>query len=109
MSLFSHHLHYRKRTRPQDVTKQKDWKIRFFDRLVIFLGVFNVFATLPQVIEIWAGKDASGVSVYSWAYYTFFAFILLVYGFIHKETPIIATYLGSVILYAIITWGAIIY
>ena len=110
MSLYSHHIHFRKRVQRQSgAIEQVDSKKLFLDRLVVVLGVLNIFATLPQVLEIWLDKDASGVSVYSWAYYTFFASILLLYGFVHKEKPIIATYLGSVLLYAAITIGAIIY
>lgn len=66
-------------------------------------------ATLPQVYQIYSTQNAEGVSALSWGYYTLFYLILLTYGFVHKETPIILTYSLCVILFAMIFVGAIIY
>jgi len=80
-----------------------------FDKLVIVMGIANLFATLPQVLVIWTGKDASGVSSYSWGYYALFSIVFLSYGILHKEKPIIASYTGSVILFSAIFVGSLLY
>ena len=98
-----HHIH--KRTR-----KNKSSKLtNFFDRLVVLMGIVNLFATMPQVLEVWQGKDASGVSTLSWGYYSLFSAVLLLYGIVHREKPIIVTYVGAVILYAAVFVGSIVY
>lgn len=110
MSTAQHHQHLRKRLSrklapfPHPIR----WK-RHLDRAVALLGFLNVFATAPQLYEIWVEENASGVSEISWAYYTVFAFTLVIYGFAHGEKPIIISYLGSTVMYLAITIGAIIY
>jgi uncharacterized protein with PQ loop repeat len=83
--------------------------IALLDRFIIALGLFNVIATMPQLLEIWISKDASGVSAITWVYYTFFSAMLFVYGLVHKEKPIIINYSVVVIMYLGIAIGAIIY
>lgn len=91
-------------------TKAKSSKrIVLFDRLIILMGIVNIFATLPQVLDIWVGKDASGVSSLSWGYYSLSAITLLIYGFMHKEKPIVATYFGASLLYCAIFVGSLVY
>jgi len=84
------------------------WK-RILDKLVIALGITSFFATIPQAWEIWINGNASGVSLISWSFYTFQAFVLLTYGLVHKEKPIIFTYVGNAFLFALIAIGAAIY
>ena len=109
MSHSRHHQHIRKRiSNKQPFPHPVRWK-RFLDGAVIILGFVNIIATVPQILEIWVGKDATGVSAISWAYYTFFSAVLLLYGYVHHERPIIITYLAGTIMYAIVFIGAIIY
>lgn len=90
-------------------TKRNTKLVLFFDKLVVFMGILNLVATLPQVITIWAGKDAAGVSSISWGYYSIFSVTFFIYGLIHKEKPIIITYSGSALLYMLIFVGSLIY
>jgi uncharacterized protein with PQ loop repeat len=99
------HAHIQKRKRK----KKPSSLIKLFDKLVVVMGVVNLAATLPQVLDIWVGKNASGVSSLSWGYYSLFSTVLLFYGIAHHEKPIIATYLGAVVLYSAIFVGSIIY
>jgi uncharacterized protein with PQ loop repeat len=110
MSHPHHHQSIRKRALngKKPYPHQNVW-INFLDKFIIALGVINIFATLPQVLQIWIGQDASGVSVISWSYYTFFSFMLFLYGLVHREKPIIITYSFSFILYGLIAFGALTY
>lgn len=110
MSLVHHHKSVRKRISKKlaPFPHPIRWK-RHLDRSVAILGVGNFFATLPQVYVIWESQDAGSVSPISWGYYTLFASVLLTYGVVHREKPIIITYACSTIVHAVVTIGAIIY
>jgi uncharacterized protein with PQ loop repeat len=94
------HMHKRKKNK-------KGYNI--LDKAIVCLGIANVFATLPQVAKVWGEQSAEGLSSISWGYYTIFSFALLIYGIVHKEKPIILTYIGSTILYAAIFVGSLVY
>lgn len=100
------HHHQHRRKRKGEVAKGR---IKLLDKAVVVFGFLNVFATLPQVLTIYTHQAASGVSAFSWGYYTLFSALLLIYGFVHKEKPIIITYLGSSILYMLIFIGSLLY
>ena len=105
-----HHISVRKRIHTKkEKYPHSDKSIAMFDRFIIALGIFNIFATLPQLLEIWINKDATGVSFVTWAYYTFFSAMFIVYGVLHKEKPIIVNYSLVVVLYLGITIGALLY
>jgi len=110
MTTALHHQSLRKRVHSK---KQKyphpNKKVAWFDRLIILVGVFNAVATIPQVLQIWIGQDATGVSLTSWSYYTFGSMMFLIYGIIHKEIPIIVNYSAALMLYALIVLGTIMY
>lgn len=83
--------------------------IAWFDKLIILVGILNAVATIPQVLQIWIGQDASGVSVVSWSYYAFGSVMFLLYGIIHKEIPIIVNYSAAMVLYILIVLGTLMY
>ena len=110
MSNAQHHKHKRKRIyKYKEAYPSKKRSKRLLDLTVTWLGVGMTFATIPQAYIIFANKNADGISTISWAYYVLFYVVLLIYGFVHKETPIIITYIGCVILYSMILIGSIIY
>ena len=65
--------------------------------------------TIPQLIEIWLNKNASGVSVISWIAYLVGAMFWLFYGLVHREKPIIFTYGVWIVIDILIVIGTIIY
>lgn len=105
-----HHQSLRKRVHSK---KQKfphpNPRIAWFDRFIILVGLLNAVATIPQVLQIWIGQDASGISLISWSYYTFGSTMFLLYGIIHKEIPIIVNYSAALVLYALIVLGTLMY
>lgn len=110
MTLPHHDISIRKRIHKK---KQKyphpNPAIASFDRFIIILGFVNIIATLPQVLQVWLYEDSSGISIMSWAYYSFFAFMLLGYGIIHREKPIIINYAGGSVLYTLVLIGAVMH
>ena len=87
-----HHFHKRKRIYEfgEQYPHPNKWK-RFVDRVIYPVSIFGPIMTLPQIMQIWVNKNASGVSSVSWAAYLVTAIFWLVYGVIHKEKPIILT------------------
>lgn len=58
--------------------------------MLIFATV-EPLATIPQIINVWAGHDTSGVSLGTWFFYTLTSTIWLIYGLKTKDKPIIVS------------------
>ena len=65
--------------------------------------------TIPQVTTIWIDKNAGGVSLITWSTYFVTSIFWLTYGILHKEKPIIVTYIAWLFLDAAVAIGAFIY
>jgi len=105
-----HHLHKRKRiyVKKEPYPHPNKWK-RWVDDTAYVVGVLGPIMTIPQLTRIWIEKNASGVSVITWGAYVIGAFVWLVYGIVHREKPLIATYILSVIVYIVIVIGILSY
>ncbi len=79
-----------------------------FDKLIVILGLINVIATIPQVLEIWSSPHARGVSIISWSYYVVFTLTLLVYSFLIKSKPMIISYSANTAIYTLVLVSALI-
>lgn len=106
-----HHPHHRllKRARAKQKPKNQDSFKRALDIVVTILGMASVLAIVPQALEIWVEKDAAQVSLITWAYFTMYVIVMLMYGLVHKEKPIIMTYSTNVIIYVIVVTGIVLY
>jgi uncharacterized protein with PQ loop repeat len=105
-----HHFHKRKRIYQKYEPYPHPYKwIRFMDRIIYLVGVAGPIMTLPQFTKIWFEKNASGVSLISWVAYLVLSIPWLMYGMLHKEKPIIITYIAWIILDSAIVLGIILY
>lgn len=98
------HIHLKKQHYPS-----KDPFKRFLDNAVYIIIIIGILFTLPQVLKIWIGKDATGVSAISWAAYAFTSTYWLIYGIAHKEKPIIVNSAIWIALDMLIIIGTLIY
>ncbi|MDO8508985.1 MAG: hypothetical protein Q7S27_04850 [Nanoarchaeota archaeon] len=89
------------------ITKRDEKKL--IDRLIYLAGIISPLITLPQLLNIWLEKNASGVSAISWTSYLIVACFWLSYGIIHKYKPIIFAYVIWIVLDALIIIGTILY
>ena len=62
---------------------------KFIDKSIIYASVFGAIMDFTQAGKIWYFKEASGVSLISWAGYFVVASFWLNYGFIHKQKAVI--------------------
>jgi uncharacterized protein with PQ loop repeat len=53
------------------------------------IAVVSPAANISQIIKIYSIKEADGLSFLSWFLYSVFNVSWIVYGFVHKEKPII--------------------
>ena len=78
-------------------------------RLLGGMSVFTMLMTVPQVLTIWVGHQAAGVSVVSWSAYFLSAILWFWYGLQKKDKNIYLPCVGWVGLDAAVIVGAVIY
>src|SRR5712691_8130245 len=69
------------------------------------ISVFTMFMTVPQVLTIWVGGNASGVSLISWISYLLAACLWFVYGLQKRDKTIYLACVGWVLLDALVVIG----
>ena len=73
------------------------------------LSVFTMLMTVPQVLTVWIGRDAAGVSLVSWLSYLAAACLWFVYGFQKRDKTIYLACIGWIVLDAAIAAGVIMH
>lgn len=82
---------------------------KFIYGAVYFIGILGPIMTIPQIMEIWVGKNAAGVSAISWGAYAAIESFWIIYGIVDRDKPIIFIYSMWVIIDIFVMIGAIIY
>jgi uncharacterized protein with PQ loop repeat len=78
-------------------------------RLLGGMSVFTMLMTVPQVLTIWVGHQAAGVSVVSWSAYLLSAILWFWYGIQKRDKNIYLACVGWVGLDTAVIVGAVIY
>ena len=78
-------------------------------RLLGAMSVFTMLMTVPQVLTIWVGHQATGVSVVSWSAYLLSAILWFWYGLQKRDKNIYLPCVGWVGLDTAVIVGAVIY
>jgi uncharacterized protein with PQ loop repeat len=89
--------------------RKNQTELRVLDKIITGAAILQPLFTIPQVYKIWILKEASGISVFTWGSYFIFSLLWLAYGIIHKQKPIIYTYIFWIILNGLVALGAILY
>ena len=79
------------------------------EKVVMLIAIFYPLTALPQLLEIWVGKDASGVSLLSWSFFLIVTLILITYSFMKNEKKLALMWVMWVVMYVGIIIGIIIY
>ena len=79
------------------------------EKVLRSLSIITMLMTVPQVLTVWVGHNAGGVSLVSWAAYLFSACLWFVYGFQKKDKTIYLACIGWIVLDAAIVVGVIIH
>ena len=80
-----------------------------FSRVLGAMSVFTMLMTVPQVLTIWVGHQAAGVSVVSWSAYLLSAILWFWYGLQKRDKNIYLPCVGWVGLDTAVIVGAVIY
>ena len=78
-------------------------------RVLGAMSVFTLLMTIPQVLTIWVGRQAGGVSVVSWSAYLLSAVLWLWYGLQKRDRNIYLPCIGWIVLDAAVIVGALVY
>jgi uncharacterized protein with PQ loop repeat len=84
------------------------WK-RALDKIVYGVGIVGPIMTIPQILLIYVGHDATGVAPVSWFMWGLLDIPWILYGIAHNERPIIMTYTLWLLCNAIVFVGAVLY
>ncbi len=79
------------------------------EKILRSLSIITMLMTVPQVLTIWVGHNAGGVSLVSWTGYLISACLWFVYGIQKKDKTIYLACIGWVVLDAAIVVGVIIH
>ena len=78
------------------------------EKILRGLSVVTMLMTVPQVLTVWFGANASGVSVVSWLAYLVSACLWFVYGVRKRDKTIYVACVGWIILDAAIVVGVLV-
>lgn len=73
------------------------------------MSVFTMLMTIPQVLTIWVGHQAGGVSILSWSAYLTSAVLWLWFGMHQRDKNIYLPCAGWIALDSAVIVGAVIY
>ena len=73
------------------------------------MSVFTMIMTVPQVLTIWVGHQAAGVSILSWSAYLVSAVLWLLFGLRQNDRNIYLPCLGWIALDGAVIVGAVVY
>ena len=104
------HISKRKRiSNKMDEYPSKKFWIRFLDRLLIIVAVIGPIMALPQLLDVYLTHNAENISFISWGSWAFFNLFWLAYGIVHKEKPIIVTYILWFLMNFSVAIGILLY
>jgi len=73
------------------------------------MSVFTMVMTIPQVLTIWVGQQAAGVSLLSWAAYLASAILWFWFGIQKRDKNIYLPCIGWIALDSAVIAGIFIY
>jgi uncharacterized protein with PQ loop repeat len=82
---------------------------RLLRRLLGAMSVFTMIMTIPQVLAIWVGHQAGGVSILSWSTYLVSALLWFWFGVRQRDRNIYLPCVGWVVLDGAVIVGAVVY
>jgi len=78
------------------------------DKILGAFSIVTMLATVPQVINVWSSRGASGVSLISWLAYLIAACLWFVHGVRKRDPSIYVACIGWISLDAAIVIGLLV-
>jgi len=73
------------------------------------MSIFTMLMTIPQVLTIWVGHQAAGVSILSWSAYLLSATFWLWFGIQKRDKNIYLPCVGWIMLDGAVIAGAVLF
>lgn len=96
----SYHLH-------KHLSKKKKTKV--VDHCMMGASIVHPLTAMPQVYQIYATQNASGVSLLTWVGFMLLGIIFLAYGILHKIRPMIVSQILWFTVDFLIVLGILLY
>ncbi len=78
-------------------------------RLLGGMSIFTMVMTIPQIVTIWVGQQAAGVSLLSWGAYLVSALLWCWFGMRKGDKNIYLACVGWIVLDVAVILGVILY
>ncbi len=109
MSLGVRDLSRRRKINSKGFPTKKSVAKDALDILIYPIAIGAPLAMLPQVINLYATRDASSLVLITWLLFGCFNLIWILYGWVHKERPILLTNTMLAFLNFSIVFGILLY
>lgn len=105
-----HHIHLRKRLYKLAEPYPHPARLkRWLDKVMVVVAIAGPLSTIPQVVQLYTTKDAEGLSFVTWFLWTVLSVLWGLYGYVHKETPIVISNVMYVLLQGLVVVGIFLY
>ncbi|MFC1646691.1 PQ-loop domain-containing transporter [Patescibacteria group bacterium] len=84
------------------------WK-KLIDKVIYPVSLLGPVFTIPQLLEVYVSKNASGLSLATWMLWVFSGSVWLIYGIMHNEKPIIISHIAWIIVEVGVIIGILLY
>jgi len=78
-------------------------------RMLAGMSVFTMLMTIPQVLSIWIGHQAGGISLLTWGTYFFSAILWFWFGLRKRDKNIYLPCIGWIVLDSAVIAGVVVY
>lgn len=79
------------------------------DKAMMVVAVIHPLSALPQVVEIFSTKNASGVSITTWLLFMLIGVIFMLYAIAHKIKPMIVNQFIWFVMDFLVVTGVLLY
>ena len=106
-----HHLHTRKRIsgHTKHPFPANSRLLRLLDKVVYAAGIIAIIMMFPQLRLIYIEKSADGLAPITWVMLAILNIPWIIYGFAHREKPIVLVYCLWLIVNSLMFIGALLY
>ncbi len=105
-----HHLHARKRLYNNlEQYPSRSFLKYLLDRAMYGVAIITPLALLPQALQVHSLQSADGLALSTWILLTGVNLMWALYGYVHREIPIIIANVALMILHAFIIYGIVLY
>jgi uncharacterized protein with PQ loop repeat len=81
----------------------------YIDSVMSVVAIVSPLTIIPQIVQIYTTKDVEGISLITWIFSVITSTIWVVYGFHHKDKPIIFNSIMGAFFCSLIAIGVFVY